>query len=165
MKQDAVAILGLATGYGLDDNVLAAYHFLIEEYQDGDDIFLFGFSRGAYTVRVLAALVHKVGLLAPEQRNLADAALTAYKQTPAAVSGETAELLHQSPDDEKADVPLVPNDRAEQFARIVSTRWPTIKYMGVWDTVASVILPLRWRKRKKSRAQTAFSPAKPLKWR
>jgi uncharacterized protein (DUF2235 family) len=39
MKQDAVATLGLATGYGLDDNVLASYRFLIDEYQDGDEIF------------------------------------------------------------------------------------------------------------------------------
>jgi uncharacterized protein (DUF2235 family) len=146
MKQDAVAILELATGYGLDDNVLAGYRFLIDEYQEGDEIFLFGFSRGAYTVRVLAGLVHKVGLLAPQQRNLADAALTAYKQTPATVSRETAELLHQLPDEEQADVPLVQNDRAAQFARIVSTRWPTIKFMGVWDTVASVIVPrpVKW---------------------
>ena len=140
-KQDAVAILGLATGYGLDDNVLAAYRFLIEEYRDGDEIFLFGFSRGAYTVRVLAALVHKVGLLAPQQRNLAGGALTAYKQTPAPISRETDDLVEQSPDGGQADQPLVVDDRAAQFARIVSTRWPTIKFMGVWDTVASVIIP------------------------
>jgi hypothetical protein len=56
---------------------------------------------------VLAALVHKVGLQAPQQRNLADAALTAYKQTLPTVSDETAKLLHQSPDQEQADVPLV----------------------------------------------------------
>src|SRR6202165_1575795 len=81
LRQDAIAILGLATGYGLDDNVLSAYEFLINQYEDGDDIYLFGFSRGAYTVRVLAGLIHKVGLLAPQQRNLAGAALTAYKQS------------------------------------------------------------------------------------
>ena len=52
--QDTIAVLGLATGYGLDDNVLAAYEFLVRNYEDGDDIFLFGFSRGAYTVRALA---------------------------------------------------------------------------------------------------------------
>jgi len=161
MKQDTVAILGLAAGYGLDDNVLAAYRFLIEEYQDGDEIFLFGFSRGAYTVRVLAALVHKVGLLAPQQRNLADAALTAYKQTPPTVGDETAKLLHQSPDEEQADVPLVPNDRAAQFARIVSTRWPTIKFMGVWDTVASVIVPRPDRFYVFSLEELAFTRANP----
>ena len=49
-------------------------------YEPGDRIYLFGFSRGAYTVRVLAGLIHKVGLLAPEQANLAGSGLTAYKQ-------------------------------------------------------------------------------------
>jgi uncharacterized protein (DUF2235 family) len=61
--QAATAFFGLATGYRLDDDVLTAYVFLMEHYEDGDDIFLFGFSRGAYTVRLLAALIHKVGLL------------------------------------------------------------------------------------------------------
>lgn len=51
-RQDAIAVLGLMTGYGLDDNVLAAYTFLINSYEEDDNIFLFGFSRGAYTVRV-----------------------------------------------------------------------------------------------------------------
>src|SRR5882757_9498832 len=81
VKQDAVAILGLATGYGLDENVLSAYRFLITHYEDCDDIYLFGFSRGAYTARVLAALLHKIGLLSPQQLNLTDAALAAYKQS------------------------------------------------------------------------------------
>ena len=80
LKQDFNAILGLATGYGLDDNVLAAYAFLVANYQDGDQIYLFGFSRGAYTVRVLAGLIHKVGLISPQQVNLAGSGLIAYKQ-------------------------------------------------------------------------------------
>ena len=44
LRQDFNAILGLATGYGLDDNVLAAYGFLVHNYQAGDQIYLFGFS-------------------------------------------------------------------------------------------------------------------------
>ena len=56
LLQNAVTVLGLATGYGLDNNVLTAYDFLINHYQEGDDIFLFGFSRGAYAIRVLAGL-------------------------------------------------------------------------------------------------------------
>ena len=80
LKQDFNAILGLATGYGLDDNVLAAYSFLVHTYQAGDQIYLFGFSRGAYTVRVLAGLIHKIGLITPEQVNLAGSGLIAYKQ-------------------------------------------------------------------------------------
>src|SRR5436309_15624100 len=78
--QDTITILGLATGYGLDDNVLAGYEFLVNNYQEEDNIYLFGFSRGAYTVRVLAGLIHKVGLVSPQQVNLAGAGLTAYKQ-------------------------------------------------------------------------------------
>src|SRR6476660_9952001 len=47
-KSNARAVFCLATGYGLDDNVLDAYHFLIDHYAEGDNVFLFGFSRGAY---------------------------------------------------------------------------------------------------------------------
>lgn len=145
LKQDAVTVLGLATGYGLDDNVLKAYTFLIDHYEEGDNIFLFGFSRGAYTVRVLAGLIHKVGLLAPQQCNLADAALTAYKQASATIVEQErldtpSDELGNDEDQPQAQ-PADRDDQASQFARIVSTRWPTIKFVGVWDTVASVIVP------------------------
>ncbi len=123
--QDTKTVLGLATGYGLDDSVLAGYEFLIENYEEGDDIYIVGFSRGAHTARVLAALIHKIGVLFPQQMNLAGSALTAYKQ-----SIEREDELVQTKD-----------DRAAQFARIASTRWPTIRFLGVWDTVASVIVP------------------------
>jgi len=142
LQQDFVAILGLATGYGLDDNVLAAYSFLVHNYEEGDQIFLFGFSRGAYTVRVLAGLIHKVGLIAREQVNLAGSGLTAYKQfssdDPAA--GRGLKPLSDSGDDE-GPMPANKYDQAAQYARILSTRWPTVRFVGVWDTVASVIVP------------------------
>ena len=79
-RQDLSAIFGLATGYGLDDNILNSYEFIVDNYADGDDIYLFGFSRGAYTVRALAGLIHAVGLIAKPQRNLGGFGLTAYKQ-------------------------------------------------------------------------------------
>jgi uncharacterized protein (DUF2235 family) len=146
LRQDTVTVLGLATGYGLDENVLAAYRFLINHYEDGDDIFLFGFSRGAYAVRVLAGMIHKIGLIAPQQSNLADAALTAYKQASASIveqeGSETSADNAARDDEESAQAdPSARDDQASQFARIVSTRWPTIKFVGVWDTVASVIVP------------------------
>jgi uncharacterized protein (DUF2235 family) len=137
-RQDAVTVLGLATGYGLDENVLAAYRFLINNFVDGDHIYLFGFSRGAYTVRVLAGLIHKIGLLSPPQQNLADAALTAYKQS---VELDDQPDLPTTAAGEVEVGPISKDDRAAQFARIVSVRWPTIRFLGVWDTVASVIVP------------------------
>lgn len=136
--QDALTILGLVTGYGLDDNVINAYQFLIEHYEDGDDIFLVGFSRGAYTVRVLAGLIHKVGLLSRHQLNLTGAGLTAYKQLNASVESESVKA---DGFDSDSGGPETKDDRAAQFARIVSAKWPTIKFVGVWDTVASVIVP------------------------
>jgi uncharacterized protein (DUF2235 family) len=142
--QDTIAVLGLATGYGLDDNVLAAYEFLVSNYAEGDDIFLFGFSRGAYTVRALAGLIHKVGLVSPQQANLAGFGLTAYKQLS---TGEPSVLaldpktLTDAGDGDDEHGPVTKDDQAAQFARILSTRWPTIKFIGVWDTVASVIVP------------------------
>ncbi len=64
----------------LDDNVLGAYKFLVENWREGDRIFLFGFSRGAWTARVLAGMIHLIGLLKPEQLNMCDSALGTYKR-------------------------------------------------------------------------------------
>jgi uncharacterized protein (DUF2235 family) len=139
-------VLGLATGYGLDDNVLSAYSFLVHNYQEGDRIFLFGFSRGAHTVRVLAGLIHKIGLIWPEQDNLAGSGLIAYKQY-SSDNPKAGHGLVKQPEigDEEGPMPESQFDLAAQFARITSTRWPTVHFMGVWDTVASVIVPRRDR--------------------
>src|ERR1700760_1515523 len=93
LKQNFNMVLGQVTGYGLDDNVLAAYAFLVENYQDGDQIYLFGFSRGAYTVRVLAGLIHKIGLIAPQQANLGGSGMVAYKQYSGTGRGNEVEDL------------------------------------------------------------------------
>lgn len=118
-RQKTVSVVGLATGYGLDENVLGAYSFLVENWEEGDQIYLFGFSRGAWTVRVLAGLLHLVGLVRPSQRNLCDNALATYKRA----AKEDA-------------LPI-----AWQFSRVVGARFPTIHFMGCWDTVASVLVP------------------------
>lgn len=139
--QDVVTFLGLMTGYGLDDNILSAYEFLAGNYDEGDDIFLFGFSRGAYTVRALAGMIHKIGLLSPQQSNLAGSGLTAYKQYSADLSDGGQPHVADLGDEESGPMPASRDDRAAQFARIVSAKWPNIKFIGVWDTVASVIVP------------------------
>jgi uncharacterized protein (DUF2235 family) len=112
-----------ATGYGLDDHVIGAYRFLCEHYREGDRISLFGFSRGAYSVRVLAGVIHHIGLLRPDQRNLAEFALKAYKQS--------SEL-----DDFRI---------GGRFARALGAQPATIHFLGLWDTVGSMIAPLKDR--------------------
>jgi uncharacterized protein (DUF2235 family) len=58
-----LALLGGAMGFGLKRNVLSLYRFLCEQYEPGDRIYAFGFSRGAFTIRVLAALVADQGII------------------------------------------------------------------------------------------------------
>jgi uncharacterized protein (DUF2235 family) len=123
LKQDSKAVFGLATGYGLDEDILDAYRFICEQYEEEDSVFLFGFSRGAYTVRALAGFIHMVGLLPPDQLNIANYALTSYKR-----ASEDNEL-----------------GVAWNFSRVIGGRRATIKFVGVWDTVASVLVPRRDR--------------------
>ncbi len=62
--------MGSAFGLGLSHSIAISYRFLMENHAPGDRIYLFGFSRGAYAVRVLAALIHACGLMNPQNRNL-----------------------------------------------------------------------------------------------
>lgn len=123
LRQGMSALFGLATGWGLDDNILDAYAFLCREWREGDRIYLFGFSRGAYTARAVAGLVQLLGILRPEQLNVTSYALTAYKRS---ASENSLEI-------------------AWQFQRVISGRRAEIHFLGVWDTVASVIVPRRDR--------------------
>lgn len=115
----ARATFEMSTGWGLDRDVLAAYCFLCRHYRKGDRIFLFGFSRGAYTVRVLAGMLYVVGLLREHQINFASYALKAYKNA-SARNGYAS---------------------AREFAEIVLPQTVSVHFLGVWDTVASVIVP------------------------
>src|SRR5690348_13746491 len=75
-----LAILGGAFGWGLKRNVLDCYKFICRNYRPGDHIYLFGFSRGAFTVRVLASLICYEGLVRPDSnRNLEIYARDAYR--------------------------------------------------------------------------------------
>ena len=70
--------LGAAFGYGITQNLVRAYRFLIETYTPGDRVFLFGFSRGAFAARSLAALIDQVGVLAPDDRDRAKEIVKAW---------------------------------------------------------------------------------------
>lgn len=121
VKQNTQLVLGLATGWGIDQDILDGYRFVVESYAPGDRIYLFGFSRGAYTVRALAGLLHTVGLLAPDQLNLAGNALAAFKHI-------------------KSEGNF---DGVRQFVRVTGAHSVPIRFIGVWDTVASVLVPRR----------------------
>lgn len=127
--------LGLAFGWGLDDNVLQAYEFIVRHYEERtvkkekkrDKIYIFGFSRGAHTARVLAGMLHEVGILRPDQVHLSGAALTAYKQSAAAQDGGGDEETYEG--------------EGANFRRVAATRTAAITFLGLWDTVSSVFIP------------------------
>ena len=74
------AAMDQATGHGLRKNVEDAYRFLMQVYEDDNRVFLFGFSRGAFTVRSLAGMLHRCGLLHPTAANLVEYASKRYHQ-------------------------------------------------------------------------------------
>lgn len=127
--QQVSEVWGMATGMGIDNNVKEAYRFLVDTYDRGkvtdterDRICIFGFSRGAYTARMLAGLIHAIGLLDRRNLNLLDHAWRAYKRI-----GEA------EGDHDFAEVRL--------YERTLSPVRPSIHLLGLFDTVASVIEP------------------------
>lgn len=74
--------LGGAFGKGVSKNVLDGYRYLVHNYQEGDDIFLFGFSRGGYTARAIAGMVACIGLLQKHELGQLSKAYSYYRLAP-----------------------------------------------------------------------------------
>lgn len=110
--------LDAAIGVSIRANVLEGYRFLMQHYDAGDRIFLFGFSRGAYTIRALAAMIKRCGLLHPEYSNLVEYAWAVF--TDEDRSGDRHALFGGSARIKKV------------FGRDVE-----IHFVGVWDTVST----------------------------
>ncbi|WP_433918933.1 DUF2235 domain-containing protein [Streptomyces canus] len=110
---------GAAFGMGLSRNVLDAYRFLIHTYEPGDTLYLFGFSRGAFTARSLAGLVHNCGILRPEQAYRIDEAWALYRS--------------------RVDKPTSVAATLFRGAYAYETE---IRFVGVWDTVGSLGIPV-----------------------
>ncbi len=122
----AKSALGLAAGLGLHENVMHAYAFLCKNYQDGDRLYFFGYSRGAYTARVLAGFINDFGLVAPHELHLIGPVFEAWRK-----------LSKDGPRAQYAPLRI-----SEQFFHL--TR-PSIQFLGLWDTVSSMIrLRLQW---------------------
>jgi len=112
-------VTGAIAGRGFSKNILDCYRFLFNNFEAGDQIFLFGFSRGAATVRSLSAFVHLFGILPKCRSDLIDKAFSIYKI--------------KDKDKRKAS--------AETLINKHHTMWTKIKFLGVWDTVAALGLP------------------------
>lgn len=120
------------TGDDLDDNLLDAWLFINLNYEPGDQLYLFGFSRGAYTVRSLAGLLRKVGVLRREHVDKARAGLNIYRNKAFAADSPETERFRT------AHAIAWPKLSAPFTAPPVDLR---IRYLGVWDTVGALGIP------------------------
>ncbi|HEY1106716.1 MAG TPA: DUF2235 domain-containing protein, partial [Agromyces sp.] len=136
-------LFGLAFGTGIRRNLGEAYLWLANNWVPGDRIYLFGFSRGAYTARALAGMLRNDGLVRPGSENLVEYVVATYtrrhddrRARPAAAADDAQEAAFWG-DAHKT---------AELFGRPVDDEGrttPPIAYLGLWDTVKSVGM-LRW---------------------
>ncbi|WP_018871920.1 DUF2235 domain-containing protein [Thioalkalivibrio sp. ALJ16] len=114
-------LTGGVTGRGIHKNIQDAYRYIVQNYSPGAEIFLFGFSRGAYTVRSLCGLINNCGILRRPDARLIEQAFRHYKKTDAAHApdGEASRAFraeHAHPDRE-------------------------IRFVGAWDTVGALGIP------------------------
>lgn len=108
-------------GLGLEENVIEAYNFLAINYAAGDEIFLFGFSRGAYTARALAGFISSAGVVDTGSLEWSSALYQAFKEGTAALDTFQSGVR--------------PNYKIHDA---------TIKVIGCWDTVGSLGIPKTW---------------------
>jgi uncharacterized protein (DUF2235 family) len=114
-------VAGGAFGAGLDLHIIAGYQHLAETYADGDEVYVVGFSRGAYTARSLVGMVRNCGLVFPREATwLAPMAYGIYR-------------TREDGPDSRAALAF-----RSHFAREIG-----IRFVGVWDTVGALGIPLR----------------------
>ena len=113
-------ILAATCGIGISNNILECYRFIYDNYNEGDRIFLFGFSRGAATVRSLAGFIELFGMLPPSRPELIAKAYKIYT-----IKDRAARL-----------------NKADEFLTVNCGTWCNIHFVGVFDTVAALGLPL-----------------------
>lgn len=116
------SMIGGATGRGLHKNIMDAYRYIVQNYSPGDEIYLFGFSRGAYTVRCLCGLINNCGIVTRPDAKLIQQAFDHYKMKtkPFAPDGE----------------------RSVAFRQQHSHPSREVAFVGVWDTVGAMGIPL-----------------------
>lgn len=134
-------ITGGVFGVGVTKNILAAYTFLAEQYEPGDEIYVFGFSRGAFTARSLVGLIRASGLPRHTEAHRVGEALRRYRDSDPDTK-PSSDKSHEfrlgfSPDvvtsEKEADCRAAQGHPAKPLL--------TVTYLGIWDTVGALGIP------------------------
>lgn len=141
-------LLGLAVGRGVYEDIAAAYVFLMRHWRDDKDrIYLFGFSRGAFTARAVAGMVNTFGVVRPEYEGLVPALVHAYfapsEERGANVAQTGARQIHRLLTRRRGAFEERHSTAEEVRASFAGpgrdNAW--VHWIGVWDTVESVGMP------------------------
>ena len=131
-------------GIGINEEVIKAYDWLVEHYEPNAQLFIFGFSRGAFTARSLAGFISKCGLLKPGSPVSMKQLYERYRKGGAVPSVlKLAKIIDESQ-----------LSQEDKWIKVYSRAIP-IWFQGVWDTVGALGVPLPWAPKVK-RADFAF---------
>lgn len=144
--------LGGAFGAGLDRKIEQAYRFIVLNYEEPDDeIFIFGFSRGAYTARSLCGLIRKCGILKQEHMQRVPEAIALYRNHQLHPAGpECQEFRRLYARNEVVGAEDLPKAKGQPGGEKLLTQTVRqnqairIRYLGLWDTVGSLGIPDRF---------------------
>ncbi len=134
---------GGAFGWGLDAKIVEAYRALAYSYLPGDDIFIFGFSRGAYTARSLAGLIRASGIPPRNRINMVGDAMEHYRTRPDGPEGHPNQP--ENCEFRLGICPEIATSPEEREWRRENGHKPghllQVAYLGVWDTVGALGVP------------------------
>lgn len=138
-------VFGGGLGWGLIENVREAYRFLIFNYDPNDEIFVFGFSRGAFSARSFIGLIRFVGPIRRLHAARIDEALTLYHKR-VEDADRSSENLQKFRANYSSDVCIDEEDEAWRILNVPGYKKDSapiirIKYLGVWDTVSALGAP------------------------
>ncbi|MFQ8433016.1 phospholipase effector Tle1 domain-containing protein [Amaricoccus sp. W119] len=147
LAQAADRLLGGAFGWGLDALIEEGYRFLVLNYERGDEIYLFGFSRGAYCARSFCGLIRRAGIV--ERRHAARIrdAMALYRAEDGATVGERARRFRARYSGHVSTLPAwAEPDEVTSRERHAPKSNPKpvrlrLAYLGVWDTVGALGVP------------------------
>lgn len=131
---------GLVAGTGIRQNLAEAYGFLMSVYEEGDEVFVFGFSRGAYTARALTGLLELVGVLRGDAQNLVPYVIGDYARPEKGTGSKLQKYWETLREDSRLFGHRVGSRRNR-------TSHAPVEFVGLWDTVRSVGTlrgPLYW---------------------
>ena len=127
-------ILGGAFGAGLMENIEKAYRFLIFNYEPGDRIFIFGFSRGAFSARSFGGLLRTCGILRKDRVRSIKDAISLYQSRNREAGADAAPCVQL-----RREHSFASHSGGEGAAR---NQHPlSIEYIGIWDTVGALGVP------------------------